>query len=128
VFRDAEEETSTLNSWLGTQYSRRKPTATRCGSLIRLFSGRDLETVILLHENVTPHGACWTEELLKLFHFKRLGFPPYIPDPVPSDNLLFRFLKQRFVLCQYYNNKEVEIAVCEQLRKKKSTISTSKEC
>jgi hypothetical protein len=36
-------------------------------------------SMILQHDNLTPHSACWPQELLQLLHWKLLDHPPLHP-------------------------------------------------
>ena len=69
-----EGETNWLNACFGTHDSGRQSNATRCDKLMRLSAGGDLDTVALLHKNVTSNEAFRRVEMLQSFHLKHLVF------------------------------------------------------
>jgi len=49
---------------------------------------------VLLHDNVRPHTAARTAQLLQQFRWEVFDHPPYSPDLAPSDYHLFVHLKK----------------------------------
>jgi transposase len=49
---------------------------------------------VFLHQNVYPHTAARTLELLEYFNWELFDHPLYSPDLTPSDYLLFAYLKK----------------------------------
>jgi len=50
--------------------------------------------IVLLHDNVRPHTAARTAQLLQQFRWEVFDHPPYSPDLAPSDYQLFMHLKK----------------------------------
>ena len=48
----------------------------------------------LLHDNVRPHSAAQTQDLITSFKWEKMDHPPYSPDLAPSDFHLFLHLKK----------------------------------
>ena len=51
-------------------------------------------TILLLQDNVRPHSAAQTQDLITSFKWEQMDHAPYSPDLVPSDFQLFLHLKE----------------------------------
>ena len=65
-----------------------------CAAIRRKQTGVLTKGMLLLHDNVHPHGANQTTVALRSFKWEVLQHPPYSPDLTPSDFHLFGPLKQ----------------------------------
>jgi hypothetical protein len=63
--------------------------AMRFGYVIHTKQGRHSEGVLVLHDNVRPHTATHSREMLWGLKFEVLNHPEHIPDPAPLDFHLF---------------------------------------
>jgi transposase len=61
--------------------------------------------VVLLHDNAFPHTAARTRALMEHFNWELSDYPPYSPDPVPSDYHLLTYQKN-WLRSQYFNINE----------------------
>ncbi len=67
-----------------------------------------IEGVILLHDNVQPHSANVTQELLQQFQWDAFRHPLYSSNLAPSDFALFPALKVVLVGEKFSNDEEVK--------------------
>ena len=63
--------------------------------------------VVLLHDNVQPHNAAGTNDLIKLFSWEIFDHPPYSPDLAPSDYHLFTKMKAWLATQRFHTNEEL---------------------
>jgi histone-lysine N-methyltransferase SETMAR len=54
-------------------------------------------SVVLLHDNASPHTAARTRALLEHFNWELFDHTPYSPDLAPCDYHLFTYLKNWLV-------------------------------
>jgi hypothetical protein len=64
--------------------------------------------MLLLHDNMRPHTANMTNEMLRNFKWEVLEHPPYSPDLAPSDFLLFGPLKHHLSAEHFPDGEAVE--------------------
>jgi histone-lysine N-methyltransferase SETMAR len=74
----------------------------RCGMLS--------QGVVMLHDNVCPHNAAATQDLIATFGWVQVNHPPYRPDLASSDFHVFLQLKT-FLGGWWFHNDEVKEAV-----------------
>ena len=67
--------------------------------------------VVLIHDNVRPHCANVTKDLLKKFKWEVFGHKPYSLDLAPSDFHLFRELKAWLGGQRFAANDELQDAL-----------------
>jgi histone-lysine N-methyltransferase SETMAR len=63
--------------------------------------------VVLLHDNVHPHTAVRTKQLLEHLNWELFDHSPYSPDLAPSDDQLFTYLKNWLRSQRFNNNKKL---------------------
>ncbi|GFT58728.1 mariner Mos1 transposase [Trichonephila clavipes] len=72
--------------------------------------------ILLLHDNVRPHTANCTQELLNLFKWEVFPHPPYSPYLAPSDFHLFLRMKNWLATQRFDGDKGLRVRVTEWLR------------
>ena len=73
----------------------------------RVRSHKDVNKLLLLHDNARPHTSLYTREEITKLHWTVLPHPPYSPDLAPSDFYLFGPLKDAIRGKRYGNDLEV---------------------
>ena len=68
-------------------------------------------TILLLHDNVQPHSAAQTQDLLTSFKWEQMDHLPYSPDLAPSDFHLFLHLKKFLGGKRFDDDDELKDAV-----------------
>jgi histone-lysine N-methyltransferase SETMAR len=63
--------------------------------------------VVLLHDNVRPHTAARTSDLIKRFNWEIFDHPPYSPDLALSDYHLFIKMKVWLATQRFHTNEEL---------------------
>ena len=71
----------------------------------------DVDSVIILHDNASPHVANKNVNKLRKFHWEFLEHPPYSPDLTPGDFHLFSPLKKFLAGQRFTCDDEVKTAV-----------------
>jgi transposase len=66
--------------------------------------------VVMLHDNVRPHTAAATQDLVATFDWEQFSHPPYSPDLAPRD-FVFLHLKTFLGCLQFHDNNKVKEAV-----------------
>jgi histone-lysine N-methyltransferase SETMAR len=61
--------------------------------------------VVFLSNNVHPHTAAHTQELLEHFNWELFDHPPYSPDVALSDYLQFTYPKNWLTSLPFNNNE-----------------------
>jgi histone-lysine N-methyltransferase SETMAR len=64
--------------------------------------------VVLHHDNAELHVEAITIEMIQKLKFKLLPHPAYSPDLAPSDNPIFRFLKDVLRGSKFASGEEVQ--------------------
>jgi hypothetical protein len=72
--------------------------------------------VLLLHDNVRPHSAAATVNLLNSWDWEILPYPPYSPDLAPSDFHQFPKMKKYLRGQRFHSNEDVKNEVKKWLR------------
>ena len=67
--------------------------------------------VLLHYDNIRPHTAAATVEMVQQLGFELLQHHPYSPDLVPSDYHIFSPLKEVLRGCRFSSDEEVKEAV-----------------
>ena len=70
-----------------------------------------LQNVIILHDNATPHNAICVRDLLRRWRWEVLEHPPYLPDLSPCDYDLIPKLKALLHGHRFCTRDDIAIAV-----------------
>ena len=77
-------------------------------AVIRFLNAKSLNpTVILQHDNATPHTARVTQGWLEKYGWEILPHPPHSPDLAPSDYHLFGPLKRKLAGKRFDDDEEL---------------------
>jgi hypothetical protein len=64
--------------------------------------------VVMLHDNVCPHTAATTQDLIAIFGWEQFDHPPFRPDLAPRHFHVFLHLKTILGGRQFHNDKVKE--------------------
>ena len=70
-----------------------------------------LQNVIILHDNDTPHKAICVRDLLRHWSWEVLEYPPHSPDLLPCDYDLIPKLKASLRWHRFRTRDDIAIAV-----------------